>query len=58
MRLRHARRLLARTPVAALLALEKDAALVGPEHRVWQPPAVSASLDLGYALGGCGQAAS
>jgi len=49
-RLRHARRLLARTPVAALVALERDAALTGPEHRIWQPPAVSASLDLGYAL--------
>ena len=49
-RLRHARRLLARTPVAALLALEKDAALAGPERRIWQPPAVNASLDLTYAL--------
>ncbi len=49
-RLRHARRLLARTPVAALLALERDAALAGPEHRIWRPPSVNASLDLGYAL--------
>ena len=49
-RLRHARRLLARTPVAALLALERDAALAGPEPRIWQPPAVNASLDLNYAL--------
>ena len=49
-RLRHARRLLARTPVAALLALERDAVLAGPDRRIWQPPAVSASLDLAYAL--------
>ena len=49
-RLRHARRLLARTPVAALLALERDAAQAGPERRIWQPPAVNASLDLTYAL--------
>ena len=50
-RLRHARRLLARTPVAALLALEADAALAGTEHRIWRPPTGSAALDLGYALG-------
>ena len=49
-RLRHARRLLARTPVNALLALEADAALAGPSHRIWRPPAGSAALDLGYAL--------
>ena len=49
-RLRHARRLLARTPAAALLALERDAALAGPEHRTWQPSAVNASLDLTYTL--------
>ena len=49
-RLRHARRLLARTPVAALLALERDAAQAGPERRIWQPPAVNASLHLTYAL--------
>ena len=50
-RLRHARRLLARTPVNALLALERDAALAGTEHRIWRPPTGSAVLDLGYALG-------
>ena len=49
-RLRHARRLLARTPVPALLALEADAALAGPSHRIWRPPAVNAALDLNYAL--------
>ena len=49
-RLRHARSLLARSPVNALLALERDAALAGAEHRIWRPPAGSALLDLGYAL--------
>ncbi len=49
-RLGHARRLLARTPVPALLALERDAALAGPEHRIWRPSAVNAALDLRSAL--------
>ena len=49
-RLRHARRLMARTPVNTLLALENDAALAGPEHRIWRPPSANASLDLRYAL--------
>ncbi|MYE06151.1 MAG: hypothetical protein F4Y04_02840 [Chloroflexi bacterium] len=49
-RLRHARSLLARAPVNALLALERDAALAGAEHRIWRPPAGSAVLDLGHAL--------
>ena len=49
-RLRHARRLLARTPVNALLALEADAVSAGPGHRVWRPPAGNAALDLRYAL--------
>ena len=49
-RLRHARRLLARTPVNALLALESDAALAGPGHRIWHPTAGNAALDLHYAL--------
>ena len=49
-RLRHARRLLARTPVPALLALEADAALAGAEHRIWRPSSGSAVMDLGYAL--------
>ncbi|MYC38949.1 MAG: helix-turn-helix domain-containing protein [Chloroflexi bacterium] len=49
-RLRHARSLLARTPVAALLALERDAALAGPERRIWRPPSGNAALALGYAL--------
>ncbi len=49
-RLRHARRLLARVPIPALLGLERDAALAGPDHRLWRPPAVNATLDLRYAL--------
>ena len=49
-RLRHARRLLARTPIQALLALEREAALAGPERRIWRPPAVNSALALGYAL--------
>ena len=49
-RLRHARRLLGRTPVPALLSLEGDAALAGAGHRIWQAPAVNAVLDLRYLL--------
>ena len=50
-RLRHARRLLARTPVNALLALERDAThWPGQDHRIWRPSAGSAVLDLDYAL--------
>ena len=49
-RLRHARRLLARTPVPALLALEADAALAGAEHRIWRPPAGGAVLSLRHVL--------
>ncbi len=49
-RLRHARRLLARIPVNALLAPEADAALAGPGDRIWRPPSGNAALDLRYAL--------
>ena len=49
-RLRHARWLLARTPVNALLALERDAALAGAGARVWRPASGNAILDLGYAV--------
>ena len=49
-RLRHARRLLARTPVNALLALERDAVLAGAAAPVWRPPSGGARLDLGYVL--------
>ena len=49
-RLRHARSLLARSPVNALLALERDAALAGADVPVWRPTSGNASLDLGYLL--------
>ena len=49
-RLRHARRLLARAAVPALLALERDAVLAGPGRHIWRPPAGNASLDLRYVL--------
>ena len=49
-RLRHARGVLARTPVNALLALERDAALAGAGAPVWRPASGNARLDLGYAL--------
>ncbi len=49
-RLRHARGVLARTPVNALLALERDAVLAGADAPVWRPASGNASLDLGYAL--------
>ena len=53
-RLRHVGRLLARTPVNALLALEREAALGGPDRRIWRPPAGDAALDLRYVLGRLG----
>ena len=49
-RLRHACSLLARSPVNALLALERDAALGGPDRRIWRPTSGNAALDLHYAL--------
>ena len=49
-RLRQARRMLAGAPFPAFLALERDAALAGPGHRIWRPPAVNAALDLRYVL--------
>ena len=49
-RLRHARWLLARTPVNALLALERDAVLAGLDAPVWRPPSGGARLDLAYVL--------
>ncbi len=49
-RLRHARRTLARTSVPAFLALERDAVLAGNDARLWRPSKVSAELDLGYVL--------
>ena len=49
-RLRHARKMLPRT-VEALLALERDAALAGPEDEVWRPAASGPPADLRNALG-------
>ena len=49
-RLRHARRMLPRT-VEALLALERDAALAGPEDEVWRPAASGPAVDLRNSLG-------
>ena len=49
-RLRHARRLLARAAVPALLAVERDAVLAGPGRRIWHTAAGNASLDLRYVL--------
>ena len=49
-RLRHARKMLPRT-VEALLALERDAALGGPEDEVWRPAASGPPANLRNALG-------
>ena len=49
-RLRHARRTLARTSVPAFLALERDAVLGDADSLIWRPPKVSAELDLDYVL--------
>ena len=49
-RLRQARRMLAGANLPVFLALERDAALAGPESPVWRPPSVAAGLDLRYVL--------
>ncbi|MDE2753961.1 MAG: replication-relaxation family protein [Gemmatimonadota bacterium] len=49
-RLRYARRLLKESPIRALLALEQDAALAGPEDPVWRLPSVAATLDLRHVI--------
>ena len=49
-RLRHARRLLTRTPMSAFLAVERDAVLAGEDERIWRLPSVNASLDLGHVV--------
>ena len=49
-RLRHARRLLDRTPVNAFLALERDAVLADADAPIWRPPRVNAALDLSREL--------
>ena len=50
MRLRYARRMLSLTPVSALLALEREAAVGATDHSVWQMPSVSGAVDLGAAM--------
>ena len=45
-RLRHARRLLAGSPLSALLALEQEAVWCGPDEPVWRLPSVNAALSL------------
>ncbi len=49
-RLRQARRMLAGARFPVYLALEKDAALAGPDSPVWHPPSIAAALDLRYVL--------
>ena len=49
-RLRHARRTLADSPVPAVLALERDAAWAGPSEPVWRPPRRADALGLRYVL--------
>ena len=50
MRLRHARRLLAFSPVNALLALERDAVLAGANAPVWRTAKGNAVVELAYKL--------
>ena len=45
-RLRHSRRVLARTSAPAILALERDAVLAGADDPVWRPTSGNADLDL------------
>ncbi len=49
-RLRQARRMLASARFPVFLALERDAALAGPEAPVWRLPSVTAGLDLRQVL--------
>ena len=49
-RLRQARRMLASARFPVFLALERDAALAGPDAPVWRLPSVAAGLDLRHAL--------
>ncbi len=51
-RLRHSRRLLARTSVPVLLALECDAALAGADSPVWRPATGTSALDLSHEIKG------
>ena len=50
MRLRYSRRRLVRTSVAALLALEREAAAGATDLPVWRLPSVSGAVDLGAAI--------
>ena len=50
-RLRHSRRVLARTSAPAILALERDAVLAGADDPVWCPTSGNAALDLRRELG-------
>lgn len=49
-RLHQARRMLAGAGLPVFLALERDAALAGPDAPVWHLPSVAASLDLRHIL--------
>ena len=49
-RLRQARRMLAGVGLPVFLALERDAALAGPDAPVWSLPSLAASLDLRHVL--------
>ena len=49
-RLRQARRMLTGARFPVFLALERDAALAGPDAPVWHLPSVAAELDLRYVL--------
>ncbi len=49
-RLRYARRLLSRTRVPALLALEREAAAAAPDDPVWRLPSVNATIGLATAI--------
>ena len=49
-RLRQVRRMLSGARFPVYLALEKDAALAGPDSPVWRPPSIAADLDLRYVL--------
>ncbi len=49
-RLRHARRLLAQSPVAALFALESEAVAAAPDDPVWRLRSVNAAVSLRAAI--------
>ena len=49
-RLRHARRLLARTPMPALFALEREAVIAEPDDPVWQMRSINADVSLRSAI--------